>query len=43
MDVELMGEEHGFTVDQLMELAGLSVAESIYNVKKKNLKKIKEN
>eukprot|EP01091_Cochliopodium_minus_P016670 TRINITY_DN631_c1_g1_i1.p1 TRINITY_DN631_c1_g1~~TRINITY_DN631_c1_g1_i1.p1 ORF type:complete len:232 (+),score=63.37 TRINITY_DN631_c1_g1_i1:59-754(+) len=40
MDVELMGEEHGFTVDQLMELAGLSVAESLYQeygLDKKNI------
>ena len=29
MDVELMGEDQGFSVDQLMELAGLSVAQAI--------------
>ncbi|EFA82667.1 hypothetical protein PPL_04361 [Heterostelium album PN500] len=32
MDVLLMGKEYGFSVDQLMELAGLSVASSIYKV-----------
>ena len=30
MDVELMGKEFGFSVDQLMELAGLSVASAVF-------------
>ena len=31
MDVELMGKDFGFSVDQLMELAGLSVASAVYD------------
>lgn len=30
LDVVLMSIEHGFSIDQLMELAGLSVAQSLF-------------
>ena len=30
IDEELMGEEYGFSVDQLMELAGLAVAKTCH-------------
>ena len=30
IDEELMGEEYGFSVDQLMELAGLAVAKTCF-------------
>lgn len=29
VDVELMSEKHGFSIDQLMEMAGMSVAEIV--------------
>ncbi|KAI1611853.1 YjeF N-terminal domain-containing protein [Exophiala viscosa] len=32
LDKELMSEDGGFTIDQLMELAGLSVSEAVYKV-----------
>jgi hypothetical protein len=32
MDLDLMGSEHGFSVDQLMELAGLAVATAVQTV-----------
>ena len=30
VDVELMGSEIGFTLEQLMEMAGMSVAHAVY-------------
>lgn len=32
IDAELMGESGGFSIDQLMELAGLAVAQAIHKV-----------
>jgi len=32
LDQDLMSEEGGFTIDQLMELAGLSVSQAVYKV-----------
>jgi hypothetical protein len=45
IDEELMGNDIGYSIDQLMEIAGLSVALSIHDVVKnnsewKNVKKI---
>jgi len=32
LDKELMSDEGGFSIDQLMELAGLSVSQAVYAV-----------
>ena len=32
LDGDLMSDEGGFTIDQLMELAGLSVSQAVYAV-----------
>jgi NAD(P)H-hydrate repair Nnr-like enzyme with NAD(P)H-hydrate epimerase domain len=36
IDEELMGQDIGYSIDQLMEIAGLSVALSIHDVVKNN-------
>ena len=38
LDVDLMGPEIGYNVNQLMELAGLSVAQSLHDYYEKELK-----